>query len=444
MTLIFETRIETDFFNRQTPAPVAAGVCLPKNPLPSAPSASQHIKSVAIISQLSPDFSPFIGYDSQPFVPSAYIYGTKNMSNRIPTRQKWLLAIALMTLFYPIMLYVNMHDRTWEALRKFLIWVAIPEYVFGILVTFLFIFWAERVQAFFDRRFEAGIGNKKQFFFNALALFIFLGSGLLVLLASIWGIQLFLQHVTGVIDNAIQSENDYMRRSMRFSYGQFSIMILFMYFVLLNRRMLLRTQQIRLKTEYLQKEKALSQFTTLKNQVNPHFLFNSLSILSSLVRVDPDLSEIFIDRLSKAYRYILEQRDQESVPLKTELEFLNAFAFLLQARFENKFKLEIDIPEAVAETCHIAPMTLQLLVENAVKYNRMSVKEPLTMHIFADKDDIVIENPLRLRPQTDNVPDWNELDSIRNQYVLLTERAVRVIEADGMFTVRLPMLPPLK
>ena len=94
-----------------------------------------------------------------------------------------------------------------------------------------------------------------------------------------------------------------------------------------------------IQTQQLMKENALAQFEALKNQVSPHFLFNSLSILSSLVHVDANLSEKFIDQLSKAYRYILEQKDNDTVTLKTELDFLQSYAFLLKIRFENKFGL---------------------------------------------------------------------------------------------------------
>jgi sensor histidine kinase YesM len=194
------------------------------------------------------------------------------------------------------------------------------------------------------------------------------------------------------------------------------------------------------KTQELEKQQLVNEISLLKTQVNPHFLFNSLSILSSLVRVDPDLSEQFIEQLSRSYRYILEQKDQSLVTLRTELGFIESYAFLLKIRFENKFDLKIDLPEDVLDKSKIAPLTLQLLVENAVKHNRMSVSEPLIVNItLEDNNILVVKNKLQPR-STPTVSTGVGLQNIINRYALLTNKRVWAGEADDQFVIKIPLL----
>lgn len=197
--------------------------------------------------------------------------------------------------------------------------------------------------------------------------------------------------------------------------------------------------QFQLKAEQLEKQQLLNEIALLKTQVNPHFLFNSLSILSSLVHVNADLSEKFIDQLSRSYRYILEQKDQSLVTLRTELEFIRSYAFLLKIRFENKFDLQIHLPEALLDRFKIAPLTLQLLVENAVKHNRMSVREPLIIEVLEDDGVLVVRNRLQLRSQSDSSTGIG-LQNIINRYALLTKRPVWAGEREEEFVVKVPLL----
>ena len=184
----------------------------------------------------------------------------------------------------------------------------------------------------------------------------------------------------------------------------------------------------------------VNEISLLKTQVNPHFLFNSLSILSSLVRVDPDLSEQFIEQLSRSYRYILEQKDQSLVTLRTELGFIDSYAFLLKIRFENKFNLVVQLPDDILDRYKIAPLTLQLLVENAVKHNRMSVNEPLIVNItYEDNQMLVVKN--RLQPRsTPTISTGMGLQNIINRYALLTDRPVWAGETEDQFVIRIPLL----
>ena len=200
-----------------------------------------------------------------------------------------------------------------------------------------------------------------------------------------------------------------------------------------------RSQRLQLRSEALEKQQLLNEVALLRSQVNPHFLFNSLSILSSLVRVNADLSEQFIEQLSRSYRYILEQKEQSLVTLRTELEFIQAYSFLLKIRFEKKYDLNIELPEEILDTCKIAPLTLQLLIENAVKHNRMSVKEPLVVTVSVENKTLLVKNRLQLRA-TAPVSTGVGLQNIINRYALLTKCRVWAGEAGDEFVVKVPLL----
>jgi tetratricopeptide (TPR) repeat protein len=218
--------------------------------------------------------------------------------------------------------------------------------------------------------------------------------------------------------------------------------VLLMALVFLSRmlRFQRNSQLFKLKSEQLEKQQLVNEISLLKTQVNPHFLFNSLSILSSLVRIDPDLSERFIDQLSRSYRYILEQKEQSLVTLRTELGFIESYSFLLKIRFENKFSVDIQLPDNILDKYKIAPLTLQLLIENAVKHNRMSVNEPLVVTISFEEDQmLIVKNKLQPR-STPAMSTGVGLQNIMNRYALLTKRHVWAGEADDQFVVKIPLI----
>ncbi|MCW5920753.1 MAG: histidine kinase [Saprospiraceae bacterium] len=209
---------------------------------------------------------------------------------------------------------------------------------------------------------------------------------------------------------------------------------------LYRRQVRLRMEAMKARSDELEKQKLLNEIALLKTQVNPHFLFNSLSILSSLVHTNADLSEQFIDQLSRSYRYILEQKDQSLVTMRTELAFIRSYTFLLKIRFENKFDLQILLEDTSLDQYKIAPLTLQLLVENAVKHNRMSAKEPLIVEVAAEGETLIVRNALQLRPNPE-ASTGTGLKNIISRYALLTDRPVEAgTTADGYFVVKVPLL----
>jgi LytS/YehU family sensor histidine kinase len=177
----------------------------------------------------------------------------------------------------------------------------------------------------------------------------------------------------------------------------------------------------------------------LKNQVNPHFLFNSLNTLSSLIYSNQDTAAKFVRQLARVYRYVLENRDKEVISLKEELTFLQSFIYLIHLRFSENLKVEIDIPVQMQEKL-IAPMTLQMLIENAIKHNVVSQKKPLTIQIYADMfEHITVTNNLQkktIREYSSNIG----LKNICSRYGFITDRKVIIEENPENFKVRIPLL----
>ncbi len=188
----------------------------------------------------------------------------------------------------------------------------------------------------------------------------------------------------------------------------------------------------------LQKENLQSQFDILKQQVNPHFLFNSLNVLTSLIKLEPDLAEKFSEQLSKVYRYVLENKDNELVDLHTELNFLDAYIFLLNIRFVNKLNVNINIPENRRGDL-IIPMAMQLLIENAIKHNTMSKSEPLNINIFIDENNMLnIVNNLQERP-SQLVSTGVGLKNIQNRYLLLNNTQPVFEKTETHFIAKVPL-----
>ncbi|HNL39773.1 MAG TPA: histidine kinase, partial [Saprospiraceae bacterium] len=264
-------------------------------------------------------------------------------------RNKLLLAFGLNAFFYPVLLYVNLDEnsRVWSAIFGELFPILLSEYLAGVLVIFAWLYVAEWQHARFERWFGEEIISRGEFWPNLVAILVFAAANLAINFLSIKGVYWIQLLVLGKADPAITSETEYSRMAMRFTYVNYVIMSLFVYYLLTNRRIQQRAREVALRAERAQKELLEGQYAQLRHRVNPHFLFNSLSTLSSLVQIDGERSELFIDRLSKAYRYMLESRDRKTIPLKVELEFLQAYAFLLNTRFGDKFRLDIDLPASV-------------------------------------------------------------------------------------------------
>ncbi|RYC67882.1 sensor histidine kinase [Spirosoma sordidisoli] len=370
---------------------------------------------------------------------------------RLTNRQKWQLALSVFVVYWPLRLYVNISNPSW-ALRA----SRLPFFILEILLSLFFFFLWISITEWIQRRLFSWFGDGFLLEFKIPAQLATLLIASVIALSFNYGFYTIWRTLDSFVDERFPAYRSQRppksytpldlavwrqgrEQRARANNSLTVLALLSAFYLAANRRTNRRLELVQVRAERLEKEAVQAQFTALKSQVNPHFLFNSLSILSSLVHADADLSERFIDQLSRAYRYILEQKDNESVSLKTELEFIQAYRFLLNIRFENKFDVIINVPEADQVRYAIAPLTLQLLVENAVKHNRMSAKEPLQVQIFLEDDSLVVQNNRQLRPQSE-VSTGVGLQNIVNRYTLLTDRPVHVSENESAFIVKIPLL----
>ncbi len=368
------------------------------------------------------------------------------MAEQLTSQKKWQLAIRLLLLYSPLLFFVNLPEAKWQTKA---IVPAVPFFLgYSVVVLGLYFIWIHATD-WIQRQLFGWFGEDflHEFSWKAILVTVLVSLGLAILFMLAFGkilglsfdLVFYIWPTLRPKTNALPFPPEVMAYVQRANIG-FSIAIMLSAFDLtINARAFQQLKDVQLRAARLEKEAVRTQFEALKNQLSPHFLFNSLSILTSLIHEDVDLSEQFIKQLSKAYRYLLEQRDQDMVPLKTELDFIQAYTFLLQIRFENKFEVSIDVPQSVQEQYRIAPFSLQLLVENAVKHNRMSLRERLQVHIYSEDEFLIVENTLQARDQPEPSTGVG-LKNITNRYSLLTDRQVWYGERDGDFVVKLPLL----
>ena len=190
-------------------------------------------------------------------------------------------------------------------------------------------------------------------------------------------------------------------------------------------------QEIVAKTE-------TAKFESLKNQLDPHFLFNSLNVLTSLIGENPHQAEKFTTKLSKVYRYVLEQRNKDLVPIEEELKFAKTYMELLGMRFEDA--VQFNIPNSISNNeLKIVPLSLQLLLENAVKHNVVSTSKPLTINIYEEDNYLIIENNINPKEAIGKSTNVG-LQNIADRYGLITQKGVRIENNNKTFKVSLPLL----
>ncbi len=196
-----------------------------------------------------------------------------------------------------------------------------------------------------------------------------------------------------------------------------------------------------LKNEILEKEGIRARLEVLQSQISPHFLFNNFNILNALIDVEPKLAQQYLQKLSDVFRYVLKNHQDETVTLTEELKFITDYLFLLKIRFSENFYVEMNI----ADDCllfHLPPATLQLLVENAVKHNELSKRNPLTIRIYTTHNQsLVVENNLQLKQSVEPGESTKTgLSNISERYHFLTKRKIEISENGKLFSVTIPLL----
>lgn len=197
-------------------------------------------------------------------------------------------------------------------------------------------------------------------------------------------------------------------------------------------------QRIMMENELLKRENLSAMHEALKQQVNPHFLFNSLHTLKSLVKQNQHQSLIFIDELSSVYRYMLLHHEKNEVPVEEEINFLKSYLHLLKLRFGESIVTEIRIPQSLF-AFRMPPNTLQLLIENAVKHNILSHKRPLCISIFVTGNYLAVENNLQPKKAKSKSSQLG-LSNINSRYKILNGKSIQVQRDEHRFMVLLPII----
>lgn len=194
------------------------------------------------------------------------------------------------------------------------------------------------------------------------------------------------------------------------------------------------------ETEELRKSYKQSQLMGLKSQVTPHFLFNSLNTLSSLISEDEEGAEKFLNEMSKVYRYMLRNDDDQLVTLQTELSFIESYIYLLKARYLQALELTVSVEEEDKQKC-LPPLTLQVIIENAISQNAFSKTSPLTIDIHTGADgDLVIRNNVQPKIITEATDFESGLDNLVNKYRLLNHTSIAIQERETERIIRLPLI----
>ncbi|MBC8111610.1 MAG: histidine kinase [Verrucomicrobia bacterium] len=193
------------------------------------------------------------------------------------------------------------------------------------------------------------------------------------------------------------------------------------------------------RTEAFARENVQSQLEVLKNQLDPHFLFNSLNTLASLIDDTNEDAQKYLEQLSDVYRYVLVSREKNTVSLEEELAFLDAYVHLNKTRFRENLQVEKKISQAVYRQ-QIAPLSLQMLVENAIKHNIVSSEKPLRISISHDAENyLTVENNVQEKKIFEKSTKVG-LENIRNRYLLLTDKPMEIIKNADFFRVKIPLL----
>jgi len=201
----------------------------------------------------------------------------------------------------------------------------------------------------------------------------------------------------------------------------------------------IKRKEDQLKMEKLKQENTLAQYLVLKSQIEPHFLFNSLSVLSSIIHTNINLAEEFILRLSKTLRYVIEKNELALVPLKDEVLFVEDYFFLIKNRFEEGIIFENSIDKSIIQNSYIPPSSLQLLIENAVKHNKFTSDDPLRIQLYTDGELLIVKNNIKLRDDITNSTNQG-LQNLTQRFSYFSDKAVSITLNETDFTVSMPIL----
>jgi sensor histidine kinase YesM len=231
-------------------------------------------------------------------------------------------------------------------------------------------------------------------------------------------------------------ENELTREDIGFVRFRYAILLLVLFFIARILRLQRDQQASLLINEKLKRENLKNELASLKTQVNPHFLFNSLNTLAALVR-DNEQATNFVAKLSRMYRYILQSGESDLVTLEEEIKFLQNYIYLIQTRYRERFQVDLEIdPDLYSAT--IPPLALQLLVENAVKHNEISETHPLRVHIYSEGDTLFVENKIHQRTSMPEQTGFG-LANLQKRFAIIKKADIGISRTNDTFRVALPL-----
>jgi two-component system, LytTR family, sensor kinase len=299
-------------------------------------------------------------------------------------------------------------------------------HLFGVLTAVVLLIWE------FNRLVEINVPKIATGFLQKIhpLIIIFLSSMINVVLACF--ITLFLLEV--VLMTPMQYDFSHTRLLLAFGF-RVNLFLNCVNAIVFYMNQLKRTQ---LEAEQLKKESIEAQFEALRSQVNPHFMFNCFNVLSSLVYKDPDTSSQFIAQLSNVYRYLLQSQQKKVVTLQEELSFIESYLYLLKMRHGDNLVIQKEVL-AEPENFYVAPASLQMLIENAIKHNVVSKNNPLTIRLYTGNGSITVSNTLQEKEFREESTQRGLLN-IQSRYRLLSDEKVVIEKSSKEFKVTIPLL----
>lgn len=296
----------------------------------------------------------------------------------------------------------------------------------GWILFILILLWLgnQTITQFFNRKYSWIKYGRKRFFFQ-------LGSGILFSLFVINGAYFIFKYL-------LTEEPPVPAQIILMNFWAL-ILIIPIYSVYFGLHFLRSWQQSSVEVERYQKETMISQLTNLKNHLDPHFLFNNLNILSSLIDKDTDLSQEFLVRFAQVYRTLLLNKGEDLVTLEEELEFIQSYIFLIETRFENNIQFAIDIqPDAYDEM--IPPLTIQMLIENAIKHNIITESRPLIITIASNGERLHVSNSLYEKKEDLKSRSGTGLKNIKSRFKYFSDEELVLHKSKDEFRVSVPLL----
>ncbi|MGZ9735864.1 histidine kinase [Flavobacterium sp. GNP002] len=330
-------------------------------------------------------------------------------------------AIKLTILIFAVIQLVNvvMGSEIYFGKRLLVNFLFTMMYTFSLYAANMFLFW--KLDSYFEDKFSV----------KRLSLG-FIGSFLVSLVV------IFLMHVFEVVVYNKNSFDYFLANEKPSSYLGSIIITFFVTLSIYTISFYKAYNENKVKEQKIIAGTANAKFESLKNQIDPHFLFNSLNVLSSLIEENPDNAQRFTISLSKIYRYVLEQKDKELVSLEEELVFAKTYMNLLKMRFENSLFYELPTT-AINSEAKVVPLSLQLLLENTVKHNVVSEQRPLHIRIYVEGDYLAVQNDYQKKEVLQERQGVG-LQNIVNRYGIITNRKVLIAQNEKAFTVKIPIL----